>query len=149
MFPFRQQSPTLPSGFVLDIHNAPSPEALNSLLARCNEETHPPRKLALALKKSVFHLSIWKESNRKLSGFVRATSDKGLNANLWDLVADPSLEQGQLLGVLVSRSLGILKREMPGCSVSVSAPEMALEALKKNGFLVDPSGIRAMGFRLR
>ncbi len=149
MFPFRQQSPRLPSGFVLDLENAPSPYALNRLLARCNEETHPPEKLALAMKKSAFHLSIWEESTGKLSGFVRATSDKGLNANLWNLVAEPSLNQGQLLAFLVFSSLGILKREMPGCSVSVSAPVMALEALKSNGFLVDPNGIRAMGFRLR
>ena len=149
MFPFRHQSPKLPSGFVLDIQNPPSPDALNRLLALCNEETHPPRRLALALRESAFHLSIWNESNRRLVGFVRATSDKGLNANLWDLVAEPSREQGKLLAVLVHRSLGILRRKMPGCSVSVSAPVMALEALEKNGFLVDPNGIRAMGLRLR
>ncbi len=149
MFPFRQQFPQLPPGFVLDAENAPSPEELNRLLAKCNEITHPSRLLALALKKSAFHLSIMEESSGKLVGFVRATSDKGLNANLWNLVAEPSLQQAQLFLVLVHRSLGILKKEIPGCSVSVSAPLMAVEALKKNGFLIDPSGIRAMGFRLR
>tara|TARA_B100000029_G_C16826042_1_gene686066 strand:- start:65 stop:514 length:450 start_codon:yes stop_codon:yes gene_type:complete len=149
LFPFRQQSPRLPSGFILDLEHPPSPEALNRLLARCNEETHPPRKLALALEKSAFHLSIWKQSTKRLVGFVRATSDKGLNANLWNLVAEPSFDQSQLLLVLVHRSLGILRKEMPGCSVSVSAPVMALDALEKNGFLIDPNGIRAMGFRLR
>ena len=149
MFLFRQQTPSLPSGFVLDYEKAPSPDVLNRLLAQCNEETHPPRRLALALKNSAFHLSILKESNSKLAAFVRATSDKGLNANLWNLVAEPSYEQGQLLAVLVHRSMGILKRKMPGCSVSVSAPVMALDALKENGFLIDPGGIRAMGFRLR
>ena len=29
------------------------------------------------------------------------------------------------------------------------APIMAIDALKEHGFLVDPGGIRAMGFRLR
>ena len=101
------------------------------------------------MQNSAFHLSIFKESTRKLVAFVRATSDKGLNANLWNLVAEPSKEQGQLLSVLVHRSLGILRREMPGCSVSVAAPSMAIEALKENGFLIDPGGIRAMGFKLR
>ena len=149
MFPFRQPSPRLPSGFALDLKNPPSPDALNRLLARCNEETHPPSKLVLALKKSTFHVSIWKESTNRLVGFVRGTSDKGLNANLWNLVAEPSFDQSQLLAVLVHRSLGILRKEMPGCSVSVSAPAMALDALEKNGFLIDPNGIRAMGFRLR
>ncbi len=149
MFSFRQQSPTLPPGFVLDSEVAPSPAALNTLLARCNEETHPPKKLALALKNSDFHLSIFQESSGKLVGFVRATSDQGLNANLWNLVAEPLLQQEKLLAVLLYRSLSILKKKMPGCSVSVSAPEIAVEALKKNGFLIDPNGIRAMGFKLR
>ncbi len=149
MFSFRQQSPSLPSGFALDIEHPPSPDALNRLLARCNEETFPPRKLALALEKSTFHVSIWKESSDRLVGFVRGTSDMGLNANLWNLVAEPSSEQSQLLTVLVHRALGILRKEMPGCSVSVSAPLMALDALEKNGFLIDPNGIRAMGFRLK
>ena len=149
MFSFRQQSPKLPSGFLLDSDNLPSPDALNRLLARCNEETHPSRRLALAMQQSTFNLSILKVSSGKLVGFVRATSDKGLNANLWNLVAEPCLEQGQLLAVLVHHSLGILKKKMPGCSVSVAAPLMAIEALKDNGFLIDPSGIRAMGFRLR
>ena len=134
---------------MLDLEKAPSPVVLNRLLAKCNEETHPPHLLALALERSTFHLSIFEESSKNLSGFVRVTSDKGLNANLWNLVALPSQDQGQLLSVLVHRSLGILRRKMPGCSVSVSASAMAIEALKENGFLIDPGGIRAMGFRLR
>ena len=149
MFSFRQQTPQLPSGFVLDLEHSPSPDALNRLLASCNQDTHPSGKLALALKKSAFHLSILEESSKKLSGFVRATSDKGLNANLWNLVAEPSCEQGQFLAVLVHRSLSIIRRKMPGCSVSVSAPLMAIEALKEHGFLIDPGGIRAMGLRIR
>ena len=77
MFPFRQQSPKLPSGFVSDLVNPPSPDALNKLLARCNEETHPPSQLALALEKSALHVCIWNESTDRLAGFVRGTSDKG------------------------------------------------------------------------
>ena len=131
------------------MEHVPSPEALNKLLAQCNEETHPSKRLSLALEKSAFHLSILDESSGKLSGFVRATSDKGLNANLWNLVAEPSRHQRELLAVLVHRSLGILRRKMPGCSVSVSAPSMSIEALQENGFLIDPGGIRAMGLKLR
>ena len=149
MFSFRSQIPNLPAGFVLDIDNPPSPAALNRLLARCNEETYPRRRLALALEKSAFHLSVLEESTGKLSGFVRATSDKGLNANLWNFVAEPCPKQKQFLAVLAYRALGILKRTMPGCSISVSAPEIAVEALKDNGFLIDPGGIRAMGLTLR
>ena len=133
----------------MDIETPPSAAALNRLLARCNEETFPPKQLTLALEKSDFHLSIFQQSTGRLAGFVRATSDKGLNANLWNLAAEPSFQQGKLLAVLVYRALARLKKEMPGCSVSVSAPGMAVDALKKNGFLVDPNGIRAMGLKLR
>ena len=134
---------------MLDSGTPPTAQALNRLLAKCNEETHPPKELALALQNSAFHLSILKESSRRLVGFVRATSDKGLNANLWNFVAEPSPQQKQLLSFLAYRSLGILKRTIPGCSVSVSAPLIAIEALKENGFVIDPGGIRAMGFKLR
>ncbi len=133
----------------MDSETPPSAEALNRLLAKCNQETHPIRELDLAMQNSAFHLSIFKESTRKLVAFVRATSDKGLNANLWNFVAEPSPQQKQLLSVLAYRSLAILKRTMPGCSVSVSAPVMAIEALKENGFVIDPGGIRAMGLKLR
>ena len=133
----------------MDLDRVPTPEVLNRLLAKCNQETHPSKKLALAIQNSAFHLSIWEESSGKLVGFVRATSDKGLNANLWNFVAEPCPKQKQFLAVLAYRALGILKRTMPGCSISVSAPEIAVEALKDNGFLIDPGGIRAMGLTLR
>ena len=134
---------------MLEGDKAPSPEALNRLLAKCNEETHPPRRLALALEKSSFHLSILEESTGKLFGFVRATSDQGLNANLWNLAAYPSGDQYQFLAVLVHRALVILKRQMPGCSVSVASPPTALKVIKNEGFIIDPGGIRTMAFRIR
>ena len=84
-----------------------------------------------------------------LSGFVRATTDKGLNANLWNLAVEPVDQQEQLFSFLVHRVLVILRREAPGCSISVSAPVMSIKALQQNGFLLDPGGIRSMGFRLR
>jgi hypothetical protein len=89
------------------------------------------------------------ESTGELVGFVRATSDMALNANLWNLSARPGPDQGRLLTVLMHRALHILRRDLPGCSLSVSAPAMSLEALKGQGFVIDPSGIRAMGLRLK
>ena len=80
-------------------------------------------------------------------GFVRATSDLALNANLWNLAARPGPDQSDLYAVLVHRALHILRRDLPGCSLSVSAPASALEALRTNGFVIDPNGIRAMGLR--
>ena len=150
MFPprYKSHTPSLPSGFVLRRNEIRSPEALNRLLSRCNEETYPSKRLALALENSAFYLSISHEESGRLVGFVRATSDKGLNANLWNLVAESGDKQKLILSVLVDRSLGILKREMPGCSVSVAAPSTAVQALTDKGFLIDPGGIRAMGLRI-
>ncbi len=150
MFTFRQNAkPRLPDGFLLETKVAPTPEALNRLLARCNEDTYPRRRLALALKQSVCNLSVLDQSTGKLYGFVRATCDRGLNANLWNLVAEPGDKQKELLAVLVHSALVILRRDMPGCSVSVLAPSIAIKALQQQGFLLDPGGIRAMTFRLR
>ena len=139
----------MPDGFVLESKKIPSPYALNRLLSKCNQVTHPPAKLALALQKSDCHLSILDTANGNLAGFVRVTSDKGLNANLWNIAALPGSYQSQLLAVLINRILGVLKIEMPGCSVSVAAPDIAIKALQNEGFLLDPGGIRAMGIRLR
>ena len=150
MFPFRNRpTPNLPEGFILETEKLPSPIELNRLLARCKEKTHPPKRLELALNKSFCCLSILNAKNGKLSGFIRATSDNGLNANLWNLVADPGERQKEFLAFLINRMLGILKRDLPGCSISVSSPEIALKSLKEQGFLLDPAGIRAMGFKLR
>jgi len=48
----------------------------------------------------------------------------------------------------VQSGLGRLRRELGGCSISLSAPPEALTALTRMGFVVDPGGIRAMGLRL-
>ena len=151
MFPLRQsyKPPHLPEGYVLDIHKVPSSEALNRLLSKCREETHSPSKLALAVDRSICHLSVFEEATGRLAGFVRATTDYGLNANLWNLVAEPGEHQSILFAVLIHRVLGILRRDAPGCSIAVSAPLVAIEALQDYGFLLDPNGIRAMGYRLR
>ncbi len=148
-FPYRSsKTPPIPAGFVLEIKEAPSPQDLNHLLAKCNLETYPPKKLALALQKSDYLLSVLEETSGKLSGFVRVTSDKGLNANLWNLAVAPGKYQERLMAILVNRVLSLIRQEMPGCSVSVAAPSIAIKALQEQGFLLDPGGIRTMGFRV-
>ncbi len=151
MLPFLQQSvpPKLPSGYRLETSSAPSPESLNKLLASCRETTHSADDWQRALQNSLWQLSVLDESSGELVGFVRATSDLALNANLWNLCAKPGPDQEQLLSVLVHRSLNMLRRDLPGCSLSVSAPTMAVTALETHGFVIDPSGIRAMGLPLK
>ena len=114
----------------------------------CGESTHTEERWELALQRSLWQISILDEANGELVGFVRATSDLALNANLWNLAAKPGANQAALFAVLVHRALQILRRDLPGCSLSISAPADAVPALKEQGFLIDPNGIRAMGLSL-
>ena len=150
MLSFLQQPsiPPLPEGTRLETSTPPTSQQLNTLLMSCGESTHPEERWELALQRSLWQISILEESTGELVGFVRATSDLALNANLWNLAAKPGPNQGSLFAVLVHRALQILRRDLPGCGLSISAPADALEALKQQGFLIDPNGIRAMGLSL-
>ncbi len=142
------KSTQIPEGFVLLRNETISVRKINRLLSRCNQDTHQLRKLELALKNSDFYLTLLQKTSDNLVGFVRVTSDKGLNANLWDLVAEPGDQQEQYISILIFKAIEIIKRELPGCSISVAAPLISLKALQANGFLLDPNGIKTMGVRL-
>jgi hypothetical protein len=150
LIPFRSQPPppALPQGYRLEGQTWPAAAELNSLLVACGDPARPTERIERALARSVWQFSI-RDAGEVLVGFVRATSDQALNANLWDLAALPSeAERDQLLQVLVHGALARLRRELPGCSISVAAPPEALQALRQHGFVVDPGGIRAMGLQL-
>ena len=140
--------PQIPEGFVLLRNEIVSVRKINRLLGRCNQDTHQPRKLELALKSSDFYLTLLQKTSDNIVGFVRVTSDKGLNANLWDLVAEPGDHQEQYMSIIVFKAIEIIRRELPGCSISVAAPLISLNPLKASGFLLDPNGIKTMGFKL-
>ena len=126
----------------------PPTEALNGLLQRNGDTPRPRERWQRLLERSLWHLAV-SDGSGTLRGFVRATSDLALNANLWDLLSDPADPwQGDVLKVLVHGSLQRLRRDLAGCSISLSAPPEALRALAQHGFVVDPGGIRAMGLRL-
>jgi predicted GNAT family N-acyltransferase len=126
----------------------PLAEELNALLVACGDPSRPLARLEAALQRSTWQLSV-RDPADQLVGFVRVTSDMALNANLWDLSAHPAdPQQEQLMIVLVHTALSRLRRELPGCSISVAAAPMAQAALKRHGFVVDPGGIRAMGLSL-
>ena len=150
LIPFRSQpqQPGLPEGYSLDGALPPAADELNALLVSCGDPSRVPHRLELALERSAWSFSL-RDPEGQLVGFVRATTDLALNANLWDLAVAPSdPAQAQLFLVLVHAAMSRLRRELPGCSISVAAPALALEALKQSGFVVDPGGIRAMGLRL-
>ena len=140
--------PQIPDGIVLLRNELIPVRKINRLLARCSQDTHQPKKLELALKNSDFFLTLVQKSSENLLGFVRVTSDKGLNANLWDLVAEPGNQQETYMSIIVFKAIEIIRRELPGCSISVAAPMISISSLKANGFLLDPNGIKTMGFRL-
>ncbi len=149
MFSFHNtKSYNLPEGFFLELEKLPTPQELNRLFGRCNMDTYAPNRLSYALDQSYKNISIIEEKSSKLFGYVRITTDKGLNANLWDLVALPCKHQKDFLAVLIRNSISIIRRELPGCSVSIAASPISLSILEKEGFVIDPDGIRVMSFKI-
>ena len=141
--------PKIPDGFYEEVTTPPSPILINRLLSKSSLPTYPTKKLSQAIINSDFFISIFEIQTKKLCGFVRVTSDKGLNANLWNLMAIPGEYQETFFGLLIYRSLNKIKKEMPGCSISVSAPYISTDILKRYGFVIDPGGIRTMEFKLK
>jgi hypothetical protein len=151
LIPFRTQPPTplLREGYQLLSDPDLSCDALNHLLQCCGEPTRRADLWQRVLTHSAWHLGVVNGSGQ-LVGFVRATSDQALNANLWDLLSDPAdPTRSEVLATLVQAALARLRRELGGCSISLSAPPEALPALTRAGFVVDPGGIRAMGLGLQ
>jgi len=138
----------LPEGYFVNSSNVPSARDINRLLVNCGCESFPSKKLFIAIKQSNFFFAIQKETKNRVYGFVRVTSDKGLNANLWNLSADSGNNQNLFYSFLIQLTLEKINREMPGCSISVQAPPSSFKILEESGFILDPNGIRVMGYKL-
>ena len=145
---FSKNKLVLPEGYFVNSSQIPLAKEVNKLLANCGCETFPIKPLAEAIKKSSFFFTIQNELNNKLFGFVRVTSDKGLNANLWNLCAIQGNNQELYYSILLQATLEKINREMPGCSISVQAPVSSFKSLEENGFILDPNGIRVMGYKI-
>ena len=151
MLPFRSHPPTpqLREGYNLVADPFPSAEALNRLLVLGGDQPRDISRWQRVLERSIWHLGV-ERLDGELVGFIRMTSDMALNANLWDLCWDPAdPARDEVLASLVYYALARLRRELSGCSISLSAPPAAIRALERYGFVVDPGGIRAMGLKLR
>ena len=145
---FSKKKLVLPEGYFINSSQIPLAKEVNNLLAKCGCETFPIKPLFEAIQKSNFFFAIQNEFKNKLYGFVRVTSDKGLNANLWNLCATPGNNQQLYYSLLLELTLEKINREMPGCSISVQAPVSSFKSLEENGFILDPNGIRVMGYKL-
>ena len=145
---FSKKKLILPEGYFVNSSQIPSSKEVNKLLANCGCEIFPTKPLSEAIQQSNFFFTIQNERKNKLYGFVRVTSDKGLNANLWNLSAAPDKNQQLYYSTLLQVTLEKINIEMPGCSISVQAPTSSFQSLEKSGFILDPNGIRVMGYKL-
>ena len=145
---FSNNKLVLPEGYFVNSSQVPLAREVNKLLSNCGCETFPIKSLSEAIKKSNFFFTIQNEEKNKLYAFVRVTSDRGLNANLWNLSAASGNNQQLFYSILLQVTLEKINREMPGCSVSVQAPASSFESLEESGFILDPNGIRVMGYKL-
>ncbi len=145
---FSKKKIVLPEGYFVNSSKIPLAKEVNKLLSSCGCETFPIKPLSEAINKSNFFFTIQNESDNKLYGFVRVTSDRGLNANLWNLSASPGNKQKLYFSILLQVTLEKINREMPGCSISVQAPVSSFNSLEESGFILDPNGIRVMGYKL-
>ena len=145
---FSKKKLVLPEGYFVNSSQIPLAKEVNKLLASCGCDTFPIKPLYEAIQKSNFFYTIQNELKNKLYGFVRVTSDRGLNANLWNLSALPGDNQKLYYSVLIQVTLEKINREMPGCSISVQAPVSSFKSLEESGFILDPNGIRVMGYQL-
>ncbi len=145
---FSKKKLILPEGYFINSSKIPLAKKVNKLLTNCGCETFPIKSLSEAIQKSNFFFCIQNEFKNELCGFVRVTSDKGLNANLWNLSALTGNNQKLFYSVLLQVTLDKINREMPGCSISVQAPVSSFNSLEESGFIIDPNGIRVMGYKL-
>ena len=145
---FSKKKFILPEGYFVNSSQIPLAKEVNKLLANCGCDTFPIKTLTEAIKKSNFFFTIQNELQNKLYGFVRVTSDRGLNANLWNLSAASGINQQLYYSILLQITLEKINREMPGCSISVQAPVSSFKSLEESGFILDPNGIRVMGYKL-
>ena len=145
---FSTKKLVIPEGYFVNSSQIPLAKEVNRLLANCGCETFPIKLLSEAIQKSNFFFTVQNEFKNQLYGFVRVTSDRGLNANLWNLSALPGNNQQLYYSILLQVTLEKINREMPRCSISVQAPTSSFKSLEESGFILDPNGIRVMGYKL-
>ena len=145
---FPKKKLVLPEGYFVNSSEIPPAKSVNKLLASCSSDFFANDKLFTAIEQSNFFFSICSKQRNKIHAFVRVTSDKGLNANLWNLCAEPGEYQNLFYLVLLKLTLEKINREMPGYSVSVQAPISSFKSLEESGFILDPNGIRVMGYKI-
>ena len=146
---------TLPQGWlVLQDPDRPDAAAVNRLLQACGQPERTTERVAMALQRSDLLVSLWRPApggaGHQLVGLVRATSDRSLNVNLWDLCVLHDIQpRAHYVHVLMRSMLLRLRRDLAGCSISMMTMAEDVPELERFGFLESPNGIRAMALQLR
>ena len=145
---------TLPPGWlILEDPDRPDAASVNQVLQACGQPERSIERVALALQRSDLLVSLWRPAlggtGHELVGLVRATSDRSLNVNLWDLCVLDDVQPRDLCIHLLMRSMLLrLRRDLAGCSISMMTPAEDVAELERFGFLESPNGIRAMALQL-
>jgi len=125
--------------------------AVDTLCAKVNWPRRPVPKLAVALRKSFLvshiHLRICyddeRETEEKLIGMARATSDHAFNATIWDVIVDPDYQNRGLGKCLVEQMVrALLRRDIT--NISLFADAHVVRFYERMGFEADPDGIKGM-----
>ncbi len=136
---------TIANRTVIAAEPAIQPDELNHFFCQVGEPSRPLHRLQQALQHSYLSLTARTLSDRRLVGFVRATSDEALNASVWDLLVDPLLPNASAVKLqLLDRLLRELRQSIPGCSISILGRQQDQSILRDLQFVSDPGGIRAM-----
>jgi aralkylamine N-acetyltransferase len=80
-----------------------------------------------------------------LVGFARATSDRALNATVWDLVTDPMLRDRAVMARnVISYLLREIRRTVPTCSIALISDADDVKFFSSMDFVASPDGITSM-----
>ncbi|XP_038880908.1 histone acetyltransferase TAP1 isoform X1 [Benincasa hispida] len=147
---------TLPDGNIEQIIFSSGGDVdIYDLQALCDKVGWPRRplpKLAAALRNSYMVAALHstrkspvseENTQKKLIGMARATSDHAFNATIWDVLVDPSY-QGQGLGKALIEKLirALLQRDIG--NITLFADSQVVEFYRNLGFEPDPEGIKGM-----
>jgi aralkylamine N-acetyltransferase len=122
-----------------------TPEEINTLLVKAGRPPRDVAKWRRAIDNSyvVVHARLVKTG--ALVGFARATSDRALNATVWDLVTDPMLRDRAVMARnVISYLLREIRRTVPTCSIALISDADDVKFFSSMDFVASPDGITSM-----
>ncbi len=105
----------------------------------------PLKKVKTAIRNSflIIYLSYYKNKQKKLIAFARATSDNTFNATIWDVVVHPEFQRKGLGKILINEIIKELRYSDIN-TITLFADPQVLAFYKSLGFISDPDGIKGM-----